>query len=654
MPAQPTPEDIVSDLDIAHKAVVNCLTATESFIRTVKLSLTGAPVTERAIVGHMYRLDATLIETASHNIEEHFGSDSVHAAVIGIASSARSAFCQGVGDFRASDRTPAEGWKDLWEVYAQWFGVDLNPRGLAEKEPSIIVDADERGEVFHRVTFEVGEPTRPEHPWHPKAWSAARRRLAELQPLEPDTLRLRMEQEVAAMRSRRVPRIEPLPPESCASPAVRLVSAIDSLLSYVKACSDRYLTAEERNALLELDGTILGLATSAGLPLQSTPEVPGANLNYLGHTGIPYYVARPLAYSLPDAGAGYGMKLFFSGRWESRMRSLRAAAVVVADSEAGQAPDAAVTQVSDAPSTREKDRVQPTTLGFFHELMKGAESDATLRAQLEKDTAEWAYLHGACQELFHHEGFYLWTVERLIGWFHVKLGVPSTAEVKALTLPKAVELLKEYFRNGRAPETQMPTGDDTGQVHRAAEPGVQSVGSAGLQQMESSEVIETENELANAGGSKPRWQLWAIGSEDGAKWHLFRQNKGEWRQQRLVKGIAKGMQANLLKKFVEGGGFLEKTEALKLVHRTWSPGDVDKLMGKIKPEMSRLRTTIRKAIGVTTSQGDPLPFDEIQKGWRAEIQIGYALQEDGEHLGGERRLRFKSHDELTPEERADH
>jgi hypothetical protein len=106
-------------------------------------------------------------------------------------------------------------------------------------------------------------------------------------------------------------------------------------------------------------------------------------------------------------------------------------------------------------------------------------------------------------------------------------------------------------------------------------------------------------------------------------------------------------------KLADGGGFLEKLVALKLVRRNFSLGEVDKLMGKIKPEISKLRKIIRKTIGVETTRFDPLPFDEVQKGWRAEIQIGYAVQEDGEHLGGERRLRFKTREELTCEELAD-
>src|SRR5262249_16040901 len=152
---------------------------------------------------------------------------------------------------------------------------------------------------------------------------------------------------------------------------------------------------------------------------------------------------------------------------------------------------------------------------------------------------------------------------------------------------------------------------------------------------------------------KPRWKLWAIGLESGNRWHLFKKVEGEWRQQGIVRGISKGRQAKLLEGFAEGGGCLTKVVALKIERPNYSAGETDKLMGKIKPEMSHLRGIIRVAIEVTDTKQDPLPYDEDQKGWRAEIEIGYAVQEDREHLGGEHRLRFKTHEQLTSDEVAD-
>jgi hypothetical protein len=168
---------------------------------------------------------------------------------------------------------------------------------------------------------------------------------------------------------------------------------------------------------------------------------------------------------------------------------------------------------------------------------------------------------------------------------------------------------------------------------------------------------EAQTSLLPSGTSgvslRPRWNHWALGVEAGNKWHLFRQVAGEWRPQRVVGGISKGRQAKLMKAFADRGGFLAKVDALKLERPSYSAGDIDRIMNYIKPELARLRETIRKATGVQNTDTDPLPFDGARKGWQAVIQIGYAVQEDGEHVGGEKRLRFKVRAELTQDESAD-
>jgi hypothetical protein len=152
---------------------------------------------------------------------------------------------------------------------------------------------------------------------------------------------------------------------------------------------------------------------------------------------------------------------------------------------------------------------------------------------------------------------------------------------------------------------------------------------------------------------RPRWKMWAIGLETDHKWHLFRQVHGEWRHQRLMQGISKGRQAKLMTALADGGGFLAKAKALKLERSNYSRGDIDKLMGRIKPEFAKLRDAIREALNVQKSEADPLPFDPTNAGWRAEIEIGYAVQDDGDHVGGEKRLRFKTHEQLTDDELTD-
>ncbi len=167
------------------------------------------------------------------------------------------------------------------------------------------------------------------------------------------------------------------------------------------------------------------------------------------------------------------------------------------------------------------------------------------------------------------------------------------------------------------------------------------------------EKIVSAHDPAPAESAKPRWDRWAIGIEAASKWHLFRRTDGEWRAQRVVEGLSKGRQARLLQALAEGGGFLTKKVALQLEQKHYSGSDVDPLMSKIKPEISRLRKIISRETGIKRQGADPLPYDDARHGWQAALHIGYAIHEDGEHLGGESRLRFRSREELTPDDLAD-
>jgi hypothetical protein len=176
---------------------------------------------------------------------------------------------------------------------------------------------------------------------------------------------------------------------------------------------------------------------------------------------------------------------------------------------------------------------------------------------------------------------------------------------------------------------------------------------AGVKDRVQEDTGDTRSEMSEPPPTQPRWNQWAVGLEAGNKWQLFRRIKGEWRPQKPLRGISRGRQAGLLEAFAERGGCLPKIEALKLEHPNYSAADVDKLMGLIKPELTRLRDALCKAIGVTDPKADPLPFDDAHSAWRSEIEIGYAVRQDGEHVGGENRLRFKSRMELDAHELAD-
>jgi hypothetical protein len=155
------------------------------------------------------------------------------------------------------------------------------------------------------------------------------------------------------------------------------------------------------------------------------------------------------------------------------------------------------------------------------------------------------------------------------------------------------------------------------------------------------------------GTLKPNLRYWALGVEAAGIWHVFKLVKGQWRQYGRLNGISAGRQDDLLRGFAEGGGFLLEQVAFKREFKDYRAGDRSRLTALIKPELSRIRTCIRNAIKVANRKIDPLPWDEVTRGWRAMVQIGYAVQEDHNYLGGERRLRFRTREELTAEDRLD-
>jgi hypothetical protein len=148
-----------------------------------------------------------------------------------------------------------------------------------------------------------------------------------------------------------------------------------------------------------------------------------------------------------------------------------------------------------------------------------------------------------------------------------------------------------------------------------------------------------------------RLENWALGVEHGDAWHLFRRFDGRWDVQKKPPQPAKGLQAGLLKVLAKGGGALGREEANRLWldgHRAAEPGKQKK---KLKSEVSRLRKFIRRVLQAAGQAIDPsteiLWPDTHAGGWRAVIQIGYAVE------GTDARLMFKTHEQLARGEAPD-
>jgi HEAT repeat protein len=155
------------------------------------------------------------------------------------------------------------------------------------------------------------------------------------------------------------------------------------------------------------------------------------------------------------------------------------------------------------------------------------------------------------------------------------------------------------------------------------------------------------------GAAAPRFEYWAVGRESDKKWHLFRMVRGEWQHRGPLKGLRGGLRAKLLDGFAESEGVLPKLRALEIAGGPLGPRRREEVMRMISPELTKLRKILLRAVRLLQSEADPLPWNGPGEVWRAAMSIGYAVQEDGQKLGGEGRLKFKLRGELSPDEKID-
>ena len=154
---------------------------------------------------------------------------------------------------------------------------------------------------------------------------------------------------------------------------------------------------------------------------------------------------------------------------------------------------------------------------------------------------------------------------------------------------------------------------------------------------------------------RPRMDACGLGCEYENVWWVYKRRKGRWRQYGKF-SASKGVEAFLMQELAETGGYLGKYETIKGLLR-WrgvpllclSNQDIADLMRKtIKPSLSRLRKKMRKAFGLP-EDADPLSWQDDSKGWRAMIEVGFAVQEDSPYAGTGDRLVFKTKQAILSE-----
>jgi hypothetical protein len=158
-----------------------------------------------------------------------------------------------------------------------------------------------------------------------------------------------------------------------------------------------------------------------------------------------------------------------------------------------------------------------------------------------------------------------------------------------------------------------------------------------------------QSESDRQGTKTPRFRDWAFGLEDGRRWHVFKKSKGRWEHRGLCCTVPSGRRARLTSELARGGGLLSMKSAVGIESRNCPGKDPENLKHLIVEELSRFRSDLREAMGITevSKRTDPLKYDETSQNWQAEVEIGYAIQVEGNKLA------FRSPNELTPEERMD-
>jgi len=144
------------------------------------------------------------------------------------------------------------------------------------------------------------------------------------------------------------------------------------------------------------------------------------------------------------------------------------------------------------------------------------------------------------------------------------------------------------------------------------------------------------------GKREPPFDHWAFGMEAEDIWHLFRRvtenGSSHWRHQRKIQGLPRGKLQQIMKKLAEGEGFVSRKDLAALICRA-PPRDRSKYKGQILAPLSRLRAVLRQNVDGSAIKADLLPWDKSQEGWRAKVEIGYAIQVDS-------RLEFRMHSQV--------
>lgn len=152
------------------------------------------------------------------------------------------------------------------------------------------------------------------------------------------------------------------------------------------------------------------------------------------------------------------------------------------------------------------------------------------------------------------------------------------------------------------------------------------------------QVQESPKKQSTKASQEPRPPLnhklnlgrWAVGLEDGNKWWLFHHAEHGWEQRGQVE-IPGGKPHTLLSQIAENGGSIGRDTALNHFKLQYQGRLDNDIVRQVTYGMTDLRKAIRESIARAIRSEIPTSIDPIPKegdGWRAAIQVGYAVQDD--------------------------
>ncbi|MBX3435692.1 MAG: hypothetical protein KF847_20435 [Pirellulales bacterium] len=150
-----------------------------------------------------------------------------------------------------------------------------------------------------------------------------------------------------------------------------------------------------------------------------------------------------------------------------------------------------------------------------------------------------------------------------------------------------------------------------------------------------------EVQRAAPGPAKPvKFAKWAVAQETTGKWWLFRKIQGRWQRRGRVR-IPKGNAERLMQLLVEGRGALSGQQAIERMRPFNDGRSARELRRCVTDALAKAKAAIRQSMARARRsadwQGIPNPIPNDGAGWRALIEVGLAVPENGSHAFQPRR-----------------